>query len=50
MLGNTSVVVNAVMKCRSKILEKHVTKVIKISDSTDHCKECAQHKHGENGV
>ena len=46
-LGNTSVVGNSVMKFKSEILEKSVTKVIKIEDSADHCEECMKHNYGE---
>ena len=46
-LGNISVVGNAAMKCRSEILDKFVTGVIKTVCSNDHCKEHMQHKYGE---
>ena len=46
-LENISVVGNVVMTCRNEILDKTVTKLIKIKDSDDHFEENMQHKYGE---
>ena len=35
------------MMCRNEILEKYVTKAIKIKDSAIYCDEHTQHAHGK---